>query len=130
MRFFWVKWVRSGAREESGGWRFSAGAGREARKSLAGGARSWRAFLGRAALVFGAGLSAAAVLGGARRGRQAHRLGLELGARLDLDFPAAQAARQAHVLALLADRQRLLVVVHDHRGRARIDVGVDVLDVD
>ena len=43
-------------------------------------------------------------------------LGGELGLRADVHAPAGQARGQARVLALAADRQRELVVGHDHGG--------------
>src|SRR2546423_1363395 len=46
---------------------------------------------------------------------------VELGLGTDVDAPPGQPRRQARVLALAADRQRQLVVGHDHR---RLPVGV------
>jgi hypothetical protein len=60
----------------------------------------------------------------------AERLRLEVRARLDVDVPAAQTARQAHVLALLADRQRLLSPRRRAPPPNASDVRVDVVDVD
>src|SRR5829696_10022304 len=42
----------------------------------------------------------------------------ELGLGADVDAPAGEAGREPRVLALAADRQRELVVGHDHRGLA------------
>src|SRR5580765_298113 len=59
-------------------------------------------------------------VGGLRRAA-AHGFGFELAARLDVDVPAAELAREPHVLALLADRERLLVLVDDDDRGVRVD---------
>src|SRR6185437_5968065 len=53
-------------------------------------------------------------------------LGRELGVGLDVDLPAGQARGQAGVHALLADRQRKLVVRRDHGGLLGLVVEVDL----
>ena len=54
-------------------------------------------------------------------------LGLrELGLGLDVDLPAGEARREAGIQALLADRERELVVRHDDRRLARLVVDVDL----
>src|SRR5579859_5752451 len=57
------------------------------------------------------------------------RVGLllrELGVGLDVDLPAGQAGGEAGIQALLADRERELVVRDDHRRVARLVVDVDL----
>src|SRR5439155_23528937 len=59
------------------------------------------------------------------------RLGLrvrELGIALDVDLPAGQARGEAGVHALLADRERELVVGDDDGRLARLVVEVDLAD--
>src|SRR5690348_8737932 len=61
----------------------------------------------------------------AREGRLG-LLGRELGVGLDVDLPAGQARGQAGVHALLADRERELVVRHDDGGLLALVVEVDL----
>src|SRR4029079_15358030 len=53
-------------------------------------------------------------------------LGRELGVGLDVDLPAGQARGEAGVHALLADRERELVVRRDDRRLLRVVVEVDL----
>src|SRR5204863_4135575 len=55
-------------------------------------------------------------------------LGRELGVGLDVDLPAGQTRGEAGVHALLADRQRELVVRHDDGRVAGVVVEVDLAD--
>src|SRR5215217_3607521 len=52
----------------------------------------------------------------------------ELGLRADVDAPAGQAGGEAGVLALAADRERQLVVGHDHRRLAVLVVDQHLAD--
>src|SRR5881628_515508 len=68
---------------------------------------------------------------GDRRERRASasRLVLGLGLAAHVELPARQAGRQTHVLALLADGERELVVGDDHLHRALILVHDDLRDL-
>ena len=66
-------------------------------------------------------------LGAARA--DASRLVGELGLALDVDAPAGEAGGETGVLALLADRQRQLVVGHDDLGGAGVLVDAHFLDL-
>src|SRR5882672_1420311 len=90
--------------------------------------RATRGTLARGVRVGAVALARRALAAG--RARTTERIGLEFGAGLDVDVPPAQAAGETHVLTLLADRERLLVLVDDHHRRTRVDVGEDVVEVD
>ena len=63
---------------------------------------------------------------GGRGGRRSRLVG-DLGLRLDVDAPAGEPSGEPRVLAFLPDRERELVVGHDHHRGARALVDTDLL---
>ena len=54
---------------------------------------------------------------------------LELRRRQDVDVPAGEARREAHVLAATADGERELVLAHDDRATTELEAQADFLDL-